>query len=82
MTSRSSMARDLERAACLDGASLVWSLWRGYLESDGRMLAWAERHGCPPQAIHPSGHAYLADLAKLTAAVGASLRRDQLMCSS
>lgn len=70
-TFRSSMARDLERAECLQGASLVWSLWRGYLESDARLRAFAERHDCPPRVIHSSGHAFPADLARLADAMRA-----------
>ncbi len=32
MTFRWSMAAELDRAGCLEGAHAVWSMWRGYLD--------------------------------------------------
>ncbi|MEK6251315.1 MAG: MBL fold metallo-hydrolase [Actinomycetota bacterium] len=73
MTFRGSMAGDLERADCLAGASAVWSMWPGYLEdasSDG-LKAFLKRHGIPLSIIHVSGHATVADLKRLAAAISA-----------
>jgi ribonuclease J len=70
---RGSMAADLERAKCLQGARLVWSQWDGYLQhpSFAGMLAWRERLGLPMDVLHTSGHACIADLQRLASAVGA-----------
>lgn len=45
MTFRASMRGDLDRAACLDGAHAVWSMWPGYLENEpgGRLRDWLGR---------------------------------------
>lgn len=71
MTFRASMTRELERAACLDGASAVWSLWPGYLADDnGRRLEnWLRAHSIPLSVIHASGHARVADLQRLARAL-------------
>lgn len=68
---RDSMARDLERAGCLVGARLIYSLWPGYLEQPRmqRMLVWLEQHGIPLQHIHTSGHASAADLRRFAKAL-------------
>src|SRR5207244_6924942 len=63
MTFRLSMARELESAACLAGASAVWSMWPGYLrEPSGKALpAFLKRHGIPLKLHHPGGHPFLPD---------------------
>lgn len=68
---RGSMTEDLERARCLDGARLIYSLWRGYLERPRmqRLSCWLERHEIPKQCIHTSGHASAADLRRFAAAL-------------
>lgn len=73
MTFRASMARDLERAGCLTGASAVWSMWPGYLRdssSDG-LQSFLERLQIPLSIIHASGHATVADLKRLAGALDA-----------
>ena len=70
---RPSMVHDLEHAHCLQGARLIYSLWEGYLRQD-RMrpfLDWLRRHHIPLTHIHTSGHASVADLQRLAAAIHA-----------
>lgn len=64
LTFRPSMARELERADCLDGAHLVWSMWPGYLEEErmSAFLAFLDRHRIPLSVVHASGHATVGDL--------------------
>ncbi len=60
---RPSMRRDLEKADCLDGARVVYSLWHGYLEQDSTGLeAWCHRRGIEFEQLHTSGHASALDL--------------------
>jgi len=49
MLFRPSMIEDLERAACLDGARVVYSMWGGYLERDEMrpFLRWLKKRGIP-----------------------------------
>ena len=64
--------RELLRAGALNSSGLVvWSLWEGYLEgSSGELfrddLAAA---GVPMVSAHTSGHAGVADLQRLVAAL-------------
>lgn len=70
---RPSMAADLERAACLSGARLVWSQWEGYL-ADPRFapfLEWQQRLGLAMERLHTSGHASIGDLQRLAEAISA-----------
>jgi ribonuclease J len=71
MTFRMSMAQELERARCLEGASAIWSMWPGYLkrESEKRYIDFLKRHGIQMEIHHASGHAYLEDLKRLATAV-------------
>jgi ribonuclease J len=62
MTFRPSMAKDLEDADCLEGASLVWSLWHGYLERDERLHGFRTRYSLPLVQAHCSGHACPQDI--------------------
>jgi ribonuclease J len=64
MLFRPSMRIDLERAECLDGATLIYSMWSGYLETEStkRFLPWLEKHNIPLHQIHTSGHASVKDL--------------------
>ena len=55
----------------VDRVVLVWSMWRGYWERNGRLRTWSERNGIVPQFIHSGGHAWPEDLRRLVAAVGA-----------
>jgi ribonuclease J len=71
LTFRPSMAAELERAECLDGAHLVWSMWPGYLEEE-RMRAFHDflaRHDIQLTRIHASGHATVGDLQRLAQAL-------------
>jgi ribonuclease J len=71
MLFRGSMAADLDRVACLDGAALAWSMWPGYLR-DGSgitLLSWANERGIPISHHHASGHAFIPDLRRLVDAL-------------
>jgi ribonuclease J len=71
LTFRASMMDEIERASCLAGAAAVWSMWAGYLESPAgmRLRAWLERLAIPLTLAHTSGHATVADLQRLVAAM-------------
>jgi ribonuclease J len=70
---RESMARELGRANCLDGAVAVWSMWVGYLSRPAglRLREFLAARGVPLVIHHASGHATSADLLRLAAAVKA-----------
>jgi ribonuclease J len=65
------MFRYLERAKALNGASVIWSQWEGYLKegSGAQLEADCKARGIPFEVIHTSGHASIADLKRLAAAV-------------
>ena len=67
MLFRPSMRVDLEKAACLNGACLVYSMWDGYLQDDGMQpfLDWLTAQGIPLHKCHTSGHASVKDLQRL-----------------
>ena len=72
MLFRPSIAPDLDRVPdCLVDASLIYSLWPGYLEKDDAkpFLAWLEKHRIPLHYCHSSGHATVKDLQALAAAM-------------
>ena len=72
MTFRQTMIPDLERQeTCLKDASLIYSLWSGYLEdkSTKDMRDWLVKHRIPLYKIHTSGHASPMDLKRLVAAI-------------
>ena len=71
MLFRAWMLRDLERAKALTGARVIWSQWDGYLkEGSGAQLEGdCKARGIPFEIIHTSGHASIADLKRLAAAV-------------
>lgn len=58
---RSSLSRDLERAACLNNTSAVWSMWSGYVKGDfpfgTGFIDFCKRNSIPWKVIHSSGHA-------------------------
>jgi len=70
MLFRPSMRFDLEKAGCLGGACLVYSMWDGYLNDDRmkRFLTWLKEHQIPLHRCHTSGHAPVKDLKRLRAA--------------
>ncbi len=67
MLFRPSMSRDLDAANCLEGACVICSVWRGYLDQDRNkpFLDWLKAHGIPLHHCHTSGHASVADLKRL-----------------
>ncbi len=71
LTFRASMSAELARAKCLAGASALWSMWPGYLErpSGVELRSWLDRHDIPLTIAHASGHATVADLKRLVAAM-------------
>jgi ribonuclease J len=72
MLFRGWMMRDLDRAGALEGASVFWSQWDGYLgagSSGAALKADCESRGIPFEVIHTSGHASPGDLRRLAAAV-------------
>ena len=70
---RESMARELTRASCLDGAIAIWSMWAGYLKqpSGVRLCEFLDARGIPLAIHHASGHATSADLLRLAQAIKA-----------
>lgn len=73
MLFRPSMARDLEQAGCLEGASLIYSLWPGYLKDKHYqwLRDWLEKHQIPLTHCHTSGHAPVPDLKRLSESISA-----------
>jgi ribonuclease J len=63
----SSTTRELVEAGAVHGGAVVWSLWRGYLDTpSGRSLqAMLAEADVPMIEIHTSGHAYVEDLQRL-----------------
>ncbi|MCY4441285.1 MAG: MBL fold metallo-hydrolase [Deltaproteobacteria bacterium] len=57
--------------AVLDGAGFSYSMWEGYLKEKGslRVQRWLDGHGIKHRTIHTSGHASVADLKRLAAAL-------------
>ncbi len=75
MMFRPTMCRDLEKAGCLSGAKLVYSMWDGYLKEE-RMkpfLAWLNQHDIELIKCHTSGHASVSDLRRLRNAFGSAV---------
>jgi len=75
MLFRPSMQIDVEGANCLDGASLVYSMWDGYLKNEEQkpFLSWLDEHGIPLHQCHTSGHASLPDLKRLRKAFSSAI---------
>lgn len=71
LTFRGSMAAELERAGCLNGAGALWSMWPGYLNqvSGHKLRDWLDQHKIPLTILHASGHATVTDLQRLVAAM-------------
>jgi ribonuclease J len=66
MSFRASMAQELERANCLAGGKLIYSMWPGYIErSEPDLRTWCDRHDLGFEVVHTSGHADFHDLARL-----------------
>ena len=75
MLFRPSMRIDLEKAECLDGACLVYSMWDGYLKDEKlkSFLTWIDDRGIPLHQCHTSGHAPLRDLRRLREAFASAV---------
>jgi ribonuclease J len=74
MLFRPAMMRDVKAANLWPKARAVWSQWEGYLK-DGpgaKLKSDLADLGVPFQVIHTSGHASIADLKRLAAAIDAS----------
>jgi ribonuclease J len=71
MLFRPSMMRDLDKADCLQGAQLIYSLWPGYLKREelSTFHAWLGEQGIPLVHCHTSGHASPEDLQRFAKAV-------------
>lgn len=69
-TFRPVMCRELERARCLKGARLIYSLWPGYLERGNQDIRkWCQGYGVHFEIQHTSGHAGISDMKKLVNAL-------------
>lgn len=71
MMFRGSMARELDAADCLDGATAVWSMWPGYLRnaSGAWLVEFLKRKSIRMRIHHSSGHAFVGDLQRLAESV-------------
>jgi len=69
MLFRPSMRKDLEKADCLENATLIYSLWSGYLKEEKSFLKWLEDKSIPLVHCHTSGHAPVSDLKRFAKAV-------------
>jgi ribonuclease J len=68
---RPSMRFDLENAQCLNDATLIYSMWPGYLEDayQQKFLEWLKSKNIPLINCHTSGHAPIQDLKRLADAI-------------
>jgi ribonuclease J len=73
MVFRPSMCSELEKANCLQGSRMIYSLWDGYLKEERmqQFLDWLKKHVIPMDQIHTSGHASIADLKRFASAINA-----------
>lgn len=62
MIFRPSMLRELQRAECLSGATLVSSVWSGYVHRIHDELEQMEKAGIKRFHVHTSGHATVEEL--------------------
>jgi len=70
MTFRPTMAEDLQRARCLEGAKVIYSMWPGYLDRGNVDLRdWCRDNGVGFDIVHTSGHASAHDLKRLVSAI-------------
>jgi ribonuclease J len=74
MLFRPGLMPDLERANCLAGARLIFSMWLGYLEYEkaNPVLEWLDRHQIPLEQCHAAGHAGIMELITLRRAFAAA----------
>jgi ribonuclease J len=63
LTFRAGMRAQLEASGCLSGATMIHSLWAGYLKQPGdTTIAWCRANDIPLAVLHTSGHASVKDL--------------------
>lgn len=74
MLFRPSMMRDVDRAKCIAGSRLIFSMWSGYLQQEKTrpLFDWLKKNGIPLDECHTSGHASVKDLLALRLAFGAA----------
>jgi ribonuclease J len=72
MIFRPSMLRELDRAECLNGASLISSVWSGYLRGSQIELEQMKAMGIELTHIHTSGHATVVELQRFVNAIPAT----------
>ena len=72
MIFRPSMLRDLKPVQCLEGATLISSLWSGYVHRSHIELREMEQGGIERFHVHTSGHATVAELQQFVQAIPAS----------
>ena len=72
MIFRPSMLRDLDRAKCLNGASLISSVWSGYVHGSRKELDQMKAMGIERTHIHTSGHATVDELQQFMNAIPAT----------
>lgn len=72
MIFRPSMLRDLDRAKCLNGASLISSVWSGYVHGSRKELDQMKAMGIERTHIHTSGHATVDELQQFVNAIPAT----------
>lgn len=67
MLARSSMVSDLASLENIDGASVIYSIWSGYLEEPSiqPLLRFIEKKNMRLTSIHTSGHAFVKTLKKV-----------------
>jgi ribonuclease J len=71
MLFRPGMRWELDKAECLKGARLIYSMWEGYLgkPEHAEFRAWLEQRQIPLVVCHTSGHAATGDLLRLRRAM-------------
>lgn len=72
MLFRPSMLRDLQKAQCLSGATLISSVWSGYIHRSQNELEQMKQAGIERFHVHTSGHATVDELQKFVDAFPAS----------
>ena len=65
----SKIAETMQKKQTLQKSQFVYSMWSGYLSRDPKFNEFCETHQIPLKEIHTSGHAYLADLKRLSQSI-------------
>jgi ribonuclease J len=67
MIIRPSAKRDIELISGLKGASIIYSLWVGYMQNPytRNFIEWLEKEGCKKYIVHTSGHATVEVIRKV-----------------